>query len=177
MSFADFIAIIMLVIVSLMLATAFVSLFLRIPYVPSSTRAAKQMIKIAALKKGNIVYDLGCGDGKLLFEAEKTKNITARGFEAAPIPYLLAQLKKWIFGSKATVRMQNFFRADLSDADVIFCYLGTDIMTRLAEKFEKECKKGTKIISNTFQMPSLTPTKVWRKDKKKKLPSIYLYQI
>lgn len=175
--FADMIASIVILVVMLMLLTAMINLFIRVPFVPSKMRVVQKMVTLAKLKRGEKVYDLGCGDGRLLLEAEKKANIKAEGYEAAPIPYLLAHLQKWWHGSKMNIHLKNFFHINLHDADVIFCYLGPETMSALRTKFMRECKKGTRIFSNTFKMEGMEPTKVWPKNKKTRLPSIYLYQI
>ncbi len=167
----------MALVVLIMLSTAVINLFIRVPYVPTKNRVAKRMIEIANLKKGEVVYDLGCGDGRLLLEAEKHAGLKMKGYEIAPIPYIFAITKKWLKNSKMKIQMGNFFKANLSDADVIFCYLSPEIMTKLGEKLRKECKKGTRIISNTFTMKPMEPLKVFKKDPEKKLPSIYYYEI
>jgi len=170
-------AVIIVIITLLLLATAVVNLFFRVPYVPSKMSAVIKMVSVAELKNGDVVYDLGCGDGRLLFEAEKQKKIDARGYEAAPIPYLLAKAKKLFLRSKTKISLSNFFKANLKDADVIFCYLGPEVMSSLMGKIKNECRKGTRIISNTFQLKEMVPSKIWEKDPKKHLPSIYLYEI
>lgn len=132
---------------------------------------------MAKLKNGETIYDLGCGDGRFLVEAEKSAKIRAVGYEAAPIPFLLAHLNKWLNKCKFQIRMKNFFHENLKDADVIFCYLGPETMEALAPKFKKECHKGTRIYSHTFSMKGMEPTTVWPKDKILKLPGIYLYTV
>jgi cyclopropane fatty-acyl-phospholipid synthase-like methyltransferase len=160
-----------------MLLTSIVNLFFRVPYVPSRKKIVNHIIKLANLKNGEKIYDLGCGDGRFLFEAERQAKIEATGFEAAPIPYLLAHFKKWISGSRVQILMRNFFHADLKDADVIFCYLGPETMTALAEKFKKECRRGTRIYSHTFSISSMKPYQTWPKNSATKLPTIYLYKV
>ncbi len=175
--FKEMLALVVLIGTLLMLVTAMVSLFIRVPFVPTKKRVMQKMIKVAGLKKNDVVYDLGCGDGRLLFEAEKNKDIQAKGYELAPIPYLLAQMNKIITRSKTTIHLSNFFNANLKDANIIFCYLGPETMNQLYKKIKHECKKGTKIISNTFTVNGVTPTKIWAKNPEQKLPSIYLYEI
>jgi len=161
----------------LLLATAMVSLFVQVPYVPSKMNVVRKMIKVAKLKKNDVVYDLGCGDGRLLLEAAKAKKIQAKGYEAAPIPFLIAQFKNLIQNAHVNIYAKNFFNANLKDANVIFCYLGPETMAKLYKKMKKECKKGTRIISNTFSIHEAEPIKIWAKNSKTKLPNIYLYEI
>lgn len=157
--------------------TLLVNLWDKVPFVPTSKRITKHIINLTDLKKGEKVYDLGCGDARFLIEAQKRTESEAVGYENALLPYLLAKLKKFLNSAKINVNMSNFFNADLSDANVIYCYLGPDVMPRLAEKFKKECKKGTRIYSNSFSISTMRPKKVWKRDKSKRLPTIYMYQI
>ncbi len=175
--FRETIAMGILALTMLMLLTAMISLFLRVPFVPTKKRVMQKMVKVAGLKNNEVVYDLGCGDGRLLFEAEKKKKILAKGYELAPIPYMLAQLNKLLINSKINVYLANFFHANLKDANVIFCYLGPETMSQLYKKLKKECRKGTRIISNTFSIRGVKPSRVWARNPKQKLPTIYMYEI
>ena len=149
----------------------------QVPFVPTSKRVINYIVNLANLKKGEKVYDLGCGDGRFLFEAQKITQTTAKGFEMAPIPYFWARIRQLISKAKVKIAMTNFFYINLKDADVIYCYLAPEAMTKLSTKFQNECKKGTRIYSHTFPIHSMEPTKVWAKNKQKRLPSVYLYQI
>jgi SAM-dependent methyltransferase len=163
--------------VFLMLATAVINILMMVPYVPSSKKVVKHLVKIAGLKPGEKVYDLGCGDGRILIEAEKKARVKAVGYEAAPIPFILALIRKALSRSKARILMKNFFGQNLRDADVIFCYLGPDSKHRLAEKLKKECRAGTRIFSHTFNIEELQLKKFWPKNEAAGLPSIYYYEI
>lgn len=179
---ADILSFALAAFVFLMLVTAIVNLFIQVPYVPSRKKIVRHLIQLAQIQNGQTIYDLGCGDGRFLVEAEKSakqehKTIKAVGFELAPLPFLLAQLKKWLYHCRYKVSMRNFFYENLSKADMIFCYLGPETLKKLAEKIQKECRKGTKIYSHTFKIEGMTPTKVWTKNPKLHLPTIYLYQI
>jgi len=157
--------------------TLVTNLWDKVPFVPTSQRIVNHVIKLAKLKKGEKVYDLGCGDGRFLLEAQKKTKVEAVGYENALLPFLLAKFRKFINSAKINIKMNNFFKADLSDANVIYCYLGPDVMPTLGKKFKSECKKGTRIYSNSFSIKNLEPKKVWPRDKKNKLPTVYLYQI
>jgi hypothetical protein len=163
--------------VLLMLATAVINILMMVPYVPSRKRVVKHLVGIAQLKEGEKVYDLGCGDGRILIEAGKQAKVNAVGYEAAPIPYLLAIVRRLISRSKFRISMKNFFKQNLSDANVIFCYLGPDCANRLAAKFKKECRPGTRVYSHTFTIDALNLKKSWPKNPAQKLPSIFYYEI
>lgn len=176
--FSLIVASLLLLFLILFAITSLVHIFLAVPYVPSTYKVVERMISLAKLRTKEKVYDLGCGDGRLLFEAEKKrKKIRAVGFEVAPLIYLLAMVKKWLLRSKASVRFQNFFHGNLRDADVIFCYLIPEAMEKLSKKIKKECRKGTRIISNTFHLPGFTPVKMMKKNERVGLPTIYLYRV
>ncbi|MFC1810317.1 50S ribosomal protein L11 methyltransferase [Patescibacteria group bacterium] len=161
----------------LYVATALVSIILRVPYVPTKKRVMQKILKEAKIKKGETFLDLGCGDARMLIEAEKQKKVNAIGYEIAPLIYLMAVLRKLVSNSKAKIHFKNFFRENLKNADVIFCYLMPKELQKLAKKIKKECKKGTRIISNTFKIKGLKPVKVIPKNEETKIPTLYFYKI
>jgi SAM-dependent methyltransferase len=121
-----------------------------VPYVPSNKKCVKLMLEAADIKPGQKVYDLGCGDGRLVIAAQKTHGAIATGYEIAPFVYLLAHIRKRLAGSSATIKKKNLFKENLSNADVVFCYLFPRLMNKLKKKFEAELKPGAKVISNAF---------------------------
>lgn len=137
------------------------------PFVPTNTEAAVSMIKLSEIKKGDRVYDLGSGNGKLLFMAAE-RGAKAVGFEINPLLVLYANLRT--FGSAVT-HWKNFWRADIHDADVIFVYLLPNHMDKLEKKLKTECKKGTLVVSNSFIFRGW---KIARQDEKN---HIYVFRV
>lgn len=174
---ATAINLIIMIFLLLLVASAVVHMWFLVPYVPSTQRVAKKMIEAAKLKRGERVVDLGCGDGRLLLYAERAALTHGVGFELAPLVYFLARLRKLFARAKYTVHFKNLFSADLHDADVIFCYLIPNIMPRLVAKILKECKKGTRVISNTFKIPGLTVSHIIERDPAARIPTIYVYRV
>ena len=134
------------------------------------------MMKIAGVKPGEIVYDLGAGDGRIVIIAANEFGANATGFEIAVLPYLLGCIKIILKGlrGKARLKYNNFFTYDLSQADVICTFLTPPAMKKLKPKFEKETKSGCRIVSYAFSIPGWQP-----KEKNKpneKTTAIYLYQ-
>jgi SAM-dependent methyltransferase len=159
----------------LLIVTFLVHGFFRIPYVPS--KVVDYMIKLAKIKAGEKIYDLGCGDGRLLIRAEKKYSANGVGFEIAPLIYAIAWFKKKMTRTNFELRFQSLFKADIKDADVIFCYLLPSALEELTGKLKNECKKGARIVSHTFAIPGLTPAKVIGKKSTTKLPNLYLYTV
>lgn len=158
-----------------LLITAAVSILLRVPYVPTQKKFVEKLLQAAGIKKGQKIYDLGCGDGRILFTAETITGCAGEGYELAPLIYLLAMMKKWFGQKKSQIYLKNFFHANLSDADIIFCYLTPEILEKTAKKLIQECKKGTKIVTHTFTIKGITP-KTTIKDEKGLFPTIYIYE-
>ena len=126
------------------------------PFVPSTNRVSDIMIRFADIKKGTVVYDLGSGNGKLLFLSAK-KGGMAKGLEINPYLVLLSNIRSFFspFRDNVHTYWKNFWNVNLSEADVIFIYLLPWKMKKLEEKLLRECKKGTLIVSNSFIFPHL----------------------
>jgi len=135
------------------------SQFFGAPWIPSSHKSINRILELAAIKPGDVVYDLGSGDGRILLEAAKKYKADARGVEIDPIRYLLSKLKIFFFrqSDNAKVRLGNLFSLDLRDADIVIVYLLQETNDRLVEKLTKELSPGTKVISNTFIFNGLKP--------------------
>ncbi len=157
-------------------ATAIASILLGVPYVPTRKKLIGKLISAAKLKKGQKVYDLGCGDGRILFASEKITGVAGEGYEIAPLVYFLALIKKWMHRGKSNIHFKNFLYESLSSADVIFCYLTPKILEKLTQKLQNDCRKGTKIITHTFAIKAMTPKTIIR-GKKNNLPTMYVYEI
>lgn len=126
------------------------------PFVRSSKKATDAMIRLARLKRGMNVYDLGSGDATLLFRAASL-GATAVGLEINPFLVLWSRLKIFLspYRNIITVRWKNFWRSDISDADVIFVYLLPWRMEALETLLKNKCKPGTRIVTNSFIFPAL----------------------
>lgn len=123
------------------------------PFLPTAGIAASRMAALADLRPGEKAYDLGCGDGRLLQAAERA-GACAAGFEISPILFGIA---KW--RGAGEVRLANFWRADLSDADVIFCFIGKRGMARFEREIWPRLNPGTRVVSNAFRMPGTAPVR------------------
>jgi len=120
--------------------------------------------------------DIGCGDGRVLRAAKRRYNVRGLGFEVNFLAYLIARVRSsGIEGIQ--IRWGNFWKVDLSDADVVFCYLFPDVMERLAKKLEAELSPGARVISCNFSIPGWKPLEVLFPDSSLHDDPIYGYHI
>lgn len=139
----------------LIFAYGFVLLF-GAPYFPSLKPHIKAALKLLDLKEGQVVYDLGCGDGRFL-KAAARQGCKAVGYELNPFMFIYSWVTTRRYGRQVKVRWGNFWKADISKADAIFIFLLDKYMSRLDEKLQAEGKAGLKLASHTFKIPGKTP--------------------
>lgn len=186
MFLADFVLISILILSLILFVTMMTSLILFVPFVPSPMKVVEFMIGKAHLKGNETVYDLGCGDARLLIAAKKKcPEIRAIGYELPLGVWMLAKTRALLSHQNVTVKLGNFLKTNLSDADVIFLYLIPEVMPKLRRKLESELKKGTRVISHGFELPGREPLLVERcplpswhlfKQKGKIGPRVYVYE-
>ena len=122
------------------------------PFVPTPMLAVKKMVELAKIKKGEKVYDIGCGDGRTVYLASKLFGAEGIGFELSPMVYLLAVIRKFLWKSKAKIVFGNFKNHSLKDADVVFCYLMPGTLQFLQKKLETELKPGARVVTYAFKV-------------------------
>ena len=147
------------------------------PFVPTPKKAVREVLKQAKIKKGDKLYDIGAGDGRYIHFAEKEYGAIATGFEIDPFVYALARFKQIVFGWKGTMIRSNFRKHSLKDADIIICYMLPSTLKKYQTKFDKELKKGCRIISYSFHIGSWKPTKTIPAKTKTGIKKIYIYSI
>ena len=144
-------------------------------FIATKQKAVRTIVKNLDIRSAATVYELGCGKaGFLQAVREKYPQAKLIGIEYILVPYLISKLINVIKNNNIQVLKQDIFKINLKDADVIYCYLGCDMMKRLEEKFTKECKKGALIISYQFIVPNIEPDKILEISKKEK---VYFYKI
>lgn len=133
-----------------------------VPYVPTSEGTVKRMLEIADIGPKDVVYDLGCGDGRILVMAAKEFNARkAVGYEIRKDLYkdALQRIESQNLGKKITIVNGDLFEADISEATVITLYLTYGANKKLKPKLEREARPGTKIVSHNFEIPGWQPTR------------------
>ncbi|MBU1165143.1 SAM-dependent methyltransferase [Patescibacteria group bacterium] len=146
--------------------------YTRVPWAPTPKDTIDRVINELGIKPGQKVYDLGCGDARVLIKADKTSAETI-GYELSLSTYLRAKLRIWLSGAKTKIYRKNFLKVDLSDADIIFCFLVTKVMPKVAVKLKENLKHGTIVVSYAFDFPDWKPYKILDTKPSK----TYFYQI
>ena len=124
------------------------------PWWRTSKEVARAMCKLSKIKKGELIYDLGSGDGTALMVAAKEFGAKGIGIEIDPVRYFISKilLKNNGVSGRVKVTRKNFFDQNLKDADVIFVYLVPRALDKLLPKFKKDLKKGTRIVSYVYKI-------------------------
>ena len=131
-----------------------------VPFVPTTEAAVAEMLKLADVKKGDVVYDLGCGDGRIVIAAAKA-GARAVGLDINPERIAEAKANAKKEGVEASVRFeeQDLFTADIKEASVVTLFLLQSVNLKLRPKLLADLKPGTRVVSNTFDMGDWKPVK------------------
>jgi len=134
---------------------------LDVPFVPTSVEAVQAMLKLADVKKSDVVYDLGCGDGRIVVAAAKDFGAHGVGIDINPVRISEAKENARKAGVTDMVRFEenDLFQADIHDATVVTLFLLTSVNLKLRPKLLQDLKPGTRIVSNTFDMGDWKPVK------------------
>ena len=129
-------------------------------FVPTPQEVVDKMLELAQVKKTDLVYDLGCGDGRIVVTAAKKYGCRAVGFDIDPerIEESLENVKKNQVEKLVKIQEQDIFKLDLSPANVITLYLLPDLNVKLIPQLEK-LKPGSRIVSHDFRMRGVKPDK------------------
>lgn len=118
-------------------------------YLGSPSAVVKAMLVMADIQPGEKVYDLGCGDGRLLVPAVRKFRALATGVDLSGFLLALAWLRARLWHTPVRLIRQNLLSVDISDADVVFLYLMPEIIEKLQERL-KQLKPGTRIVCHQF---------------------------
>ncbi|HEY3442609.1 MAG TPA: methyltransferase domain-containing protein [Paludibaculum sp.] len=132
-----------------------------VPYVPTTEEAVRAMLKLADVKKTDVVYDLGCGDGRIVIEAAAAVGAHGVGIDINPVRIKEANDNARKAGVQNLVRFEekDLFEADIHEASVVTLFLLNSVNLKLRPKLLKDLKPGTRIVSNTFDMGDWKPLK------------------
>lgn len=130
-------------------------------FVPTPQDVVEKMLELAAVKKDDLVYDLGCGDGRIVVTAAKKYGCHAVGFDIDPkrIEESLENVAKNKVEKLVKIQEQDIFKLDLRPANVITLYLLPSLNVKLIPQLDK-LKPGSRIVSHSFNMRGVKPDKV-----------------
>ena len=133
------------------------------PFVQTPLDVAKKMLEMAQVKPGEVLYDLGCGDGRLIILAAKDIGANATGIELREdlVERARTEIKRLNLEERVKVIQGNFFDVDVSDANVITLYLTSSANERLRPKLEAELRLGSRIVSHDFKVPGWKPSAIY----------------
>lgn len=128
-------------------------------YVPTPEATVDAMLKLAEVRAGDVLYDLGSGDGRIPIAAAKQFGIRAVGIEIDPqlVSEAKANAKAAGVADKVTFRREDLFQADIREATVVTLYLLPRLNEQLMPKLLRDLKPGTRIVSHVFPMGSWKP--------------------
>lgn len=130
-------------------------------FVPTPQQVVDEMLKLANVRSGDVVYDLGCGDGRIVITAAKEYGVRGVGIDIDPerIKESRENARKAGVEGRVTFRNGDLFEADISEATVVTLYLLPTLNLKLLPKLRKELKPGTRIVSHNFDMDDWSPEK------------------
>ena len=140
---------------------------------PTPMPVVYRMLSLAEVKPGDVVYDLGCGDGRVIITAVCKFGAQAVGIEIDPLRYFITRIRirRRRLDSKIQLVWGNFIQQDLRSATVVGIFLSSRANSRLEEKFSQELRPGTRIVSYYWPMKKWNPKFVDYENR------IYLYQV
>ncbi len=132
-----------------------------VPYVPTTPQAVQAMLKLAGVTKSDVVYDLGCGDGRIVIAAARDFGARAVGIDINPVRIREARenAKAASVGDRVRFEEGDLFEADIHEATVVTLFLLNTVNEKLRPKLLKDLKPGTRVVSNTFTMGDWKPDK------------------
>jgi cyclopropane fatty-acyl-phospholipid synthase-like methyltransferase len=149
------------------------------PPVPSPQNVVERMLNAAGLKRGEVLYDLGSGDGRVLITAAQQFGARAVGVEISPeqIHASNVKIRRLKLDERCKVIEGDLLKVDLSEADVVTIYLLTTSNDLLKPNLEKYLKPGARVVSHDYQIRGWVPNRVEKVEAFKRQHTLYVYQM
>ena len=132
------------------------------PFVPSPSTVVEYMLKLADLKAGEVMFDLGSGDGRTVIMAAKTFGARGVGIELREdlAKKALATIHENCLEGRVTIVNNDMFNVNLTEADVVYLYLTTSANEKIRPKLDNDLKKGARVVSHDYEITGWRPEKV-----------------
>jgi predicted RNA methylase len=132
------------------------------PFVPSPVPVIQRMLQLAELKPGEVLFDLGAGDGRSVIMAAKAFSARAVGVELREdlVKKALGTIHESGLADRVTIVNGDMFTVNLTSADVVFLYLTTSANEKIRPKLENELKTGVRVVSHDYEIVGWKPAKV-----------------
>lgn len=132
---------------------------LDVPYVPTPQEVVDRMLELARVGKKDVLYDLGCGDGRIVVTAAKARGARGTGIDLNPVRIAEANenAKKAGVADRATFKVGDLFETDVSQATVVTLYLLPSVNVKLRPRLWQQLKVGTRVVSHAFDMGAEWP--------------------
>jgi SAM-dependent methyltransferase len=129
-------------------------------YVPTPQKVVDKMLEMAEIRQGDVLYDLGCGDGRIVVTAARKYGLKAVGFDIDParIKEARENVKENGVEHLVTIRQADIFEADLREANIVTLYLLPELNVKLMPQL-RQLKRGSRIVSHDFDMKGAKPRK------------------
>ena len=145
---------VLILLILLLFVFPFLFLNFRVIFFPVSKKHLHFLKKNINISNSDIVYDLGCGDGRVLEYLITDNGTRGVGIELSPILYLLSAFRLRKF-KNIKILFRDFFKADLGEASLVYCFLNKKVLEKIIPKLRVELKPGTKIISYITETKNL----------------------
>lgn len=150
-----------------------------IGFIPTPGDAIAAMLKLADLRSSDVVYDLGCGDGRLLIQVAVDYGVRGVGIDvdAALLQQAQAKAEQEGVGDRLTFRQENLFETDFRAATVVFIYLLPHLNLRLRPRLQAQLQPGSRIITHMFNMGDWLPDFTLRLEPSEEDSVLYLWRM
>jgi SAM-dependent methyltransferase len=147
------------------------------PYIQTPWQVVNEMLRLAALRPGDLLYDLGCGDGRIVIAAARDHGARGVGIDIDPLRIQEANAGARRAGVADRVRFsqQDLFQTDFRDASVVALYLYPELNARLKPKLQAELRPGSRVVSHQFSVGDWAPSDSTSLDVLGRQHAIFLY--
>ncbi|HEY3313488.1 MAG TPA: class I SAM-dependent methyltransferase [Anaerolineales bacterium] len=144
-----------------------------LPWRPAEHERIRKALSMAGVRPGELVYDLGSGDGRVLLVAASEFQARAVGIEISPLHRLVSRALAGLNKTRGRVEVRNgdFYKAELSGADVVYAYMTSKQVGRLKPHLESQLRRDARVVTISFDLDGWEPQAVDRDE------LIFLYEM